>query len=289
MVQRKAVARISSAYAQWRLRRSLHAAAVEGRRARKRAPVEAALQRRKEIRYCADADAAARLIQTEWRARKMRLWCQSVDRASRRLQRYVRRRWLRHRLEREVPIEASRLQALRKRLACAPPPAPSKWPQQRGGIPSKAVGAQSDPQAWHAPKGTSALLACPPPRKNGPLRPRSSGSSYTPESSVVLPMGACLEYSERPSTSDCSWSSHASQRWGDRGLQHRGSAQFPGSCYRGPRSMASVPGCFPPAQVAMTKAFTPLGGTLPRLGGSELYAASPRAFLSPRRKHDTMR
>merc|ERR1719454_2166933 len=77
----------------------MHEAADEARRARRCAPVQAALQRRRDMQYCKDADAAARRIQAEWRARQMRLWCQRVDRSARRLQRWTRRRWLRHRLE----------------------------------------------------------------------------------------------------------------------------------------------------------------------------------------------
>eukprot|EP00927_Polykrikos_kofoidii_P015245 TRINITY_DN16766_c0_g1_i3.p1 TRINITY_DN16766_c0_g1~~TRINITY_DN16766_c0_g1_i3.p1 ORF type:complete len:729 (+),score=91.12 TRINITY_DN16766_c0_g1_i3:87-2273(+) len=118
--ERCAIFRIEAAYGRYRLRLSVREAALEARRARKRAPVEAVLQRRRDERYAQTALAAARRIQVEWRARRVRLWCQRIDRAARRLQSWCRRRWLRQRLLRE----SERLRAWKLRQVSLPPPPP---------------------------------------------------------------------------------------------------------------------------------------------------------------------
>lgn len=125
-----AVNRISQAYAKHRLRLCLAACASQARRARRREPVEAALRRRADLSYQASAGNAARRIQAEWRARRLRVWCQRVDRAARRLQGWCRQRWLRRKLfgtSGRLRIEARirrRKEAERRRVL--PPPPPSK-------------------------------------------------------------------------------------------------------------------------------------------------------------------
>mmetsp|Transcript_7827 Transcript_7827/g.13695 ORF Transcript_7827/g.13695 Transcript_7827/m.13695 type:complete len:1227 (-) Transcript_7827:32-3712(-) len=214
LAERKAVAHIEAAYSGWRLRRSIAAAALEGKRARKRAPVEEALRRRRATKYQADADAAARRIQSEWRSRRIRLWCQKIDRAARRLQNWCRTRWLRERLERQAVVEAKALEIRRRRIAQAPPLPPSQWQQMGMTLPSAPGSWQVEPRAIYLadtaqaanssesarstanygirPLGSSALQACPPPMKKPPLKPRGGGcmSSLIPPADCFAPAGA---------------------------------------------------------------------------------------------------
>lgn len=203
--ERQAVARIEQAYARWRLRRCLKAAALEAKRARRRAPVEAALRKRQEEEWTAKADIAIRRLQSEWRSRRMRHWCQRVDRASRRLQGWCRRRWLRQRLLREADLllddrDQQRARFLRK--ASTPPPAPSRWPQQPGtwrstpaeigtAESSMALAAQAAAAVAGGPTFSStapaalvpepALVAVPPPP--APRTPRGgAGQACAPPS-----------------------------------------------------------------------------------------------------------
>jgi len=185
LLERTAALRIATAYGRWRFRRSFAAAAEQWRREQKRAPVEAAMRRRVALQREADVEAAARKIQSEWRARRMRLWCQRVDRAARRLQLWCRRRWLRRRLL----VEAERLMLRRGRKVDRPPPPPSQWqnrPAAAGDAdtwtaqqpPSSPRAAQQPPSS---PRGASAALACPPPAKkpSGPSRAGWTGGSGT--------------------------------------------------------------------------------------------------------------
>lgn len=168
-----AARRIAGAYGRYRLRCSMRAAALEGRRARKRAPVEAALRRRAALQQEANVVAAARRIQSEWRARRVRLWCQRADRAAQRLQRWCRRRWLVERLLREAErlgCEASRSQARKNRQVDLPGPPPvSQLPKTRvpAAAPHDSAAGEGQPRTPRA----GALLACPPPLKK-PTQPK---------------------------------------------------------------------------------------------------------------------
>jgi hypothetical protein len=292
LMERKAVARITSAYSKWRLHRCVKAAAQEAQRARKRAPVEAALQRRRELQYDEESDAAARRIQLEWRSRRIRLWCQRADREARRLQRWTRRRWLRQRLERQVPIEQERLKALRRRLANAPPVPPSQRSQQSSVRPVTCVGVgQVDAQLLHAPKGSSAMLACPPPLKK-PSRPRSHSSC----AAVVEPSGGLSRLSAtHPAATD-------QDRPADPCPQRPGSEQYSNtqrsgsmhhaSSYRAGRGVTPGSGCVPPGLPAHMKkvSTSSFSNTLPRLGpgSQDVGIRTPRVMMSPRKKHDAM-
>lgn len=145
------------------------------RRAERRAPLEAAIQRHMDALHDADIEPAVRKLQVEWRKFRMRGIFHKMDLAARRLQRFFRRRWLRQRLEREVPLEQQRLENERRRIAMAPPPPPSRRPQNREPQPQAIDPYSRNPQAWHAPRGNSALLACPPPLKK-PHQPRSQSN-----------------------------------------------------------------------------------------------------------------
>lgn len=240
---------------------------------KRRAPVLAAMQRRRDMQHSVDAEAAVRRLQAEWRSRRMRLWCQRADRAARRLQRWLRRRWLRDRLERQVPIEAERLKALRKRLANAPPVPPSQWPQKRSAAPTGSPDGVSDAQSCHAPRGTSALLACPPPMKK-PCRPCSQGTSEP----------QCLQGSTTGHQS--SSAQNGSEAWATgrmgRNLSSSSHVHVVNRAYSKTAGYA-----YPPSKKAFKSS---LGGVLPKLGGSsnEVLAATPRVLPSPRRKHDAM-
>merc|ERR1719454_2530211 len=218
----------------------MHEAADEARRARRCAPVQAALQRRRDLQYCEDADAAARRIQAEWRTRQMRLWCQRADRSARRLQRWTRRRWLRQRLEREVPIERQRHEALKKRLANAPPMPPSQRPQKTSARTTAAAGGQAEEKPFYAPKGSSAsaMFACPPPtKKPGAIRQRSHSScaANVLEASGALPMSVRLPASQdRGQTTNTPRTAPAM----DSGA--RGTTQVARSSYRGARAVGAV-------------------------------------------------
>jgi len=187
MREREAVAQIAAAYGRWRLRRGLAAAAAEARRARKRAPVEAAMQRRAEQQKETTQIVAISRIQSEWRARRIRRWCKTVDRAAQRLQRWCRGRWLAQKLL----AEAFRLQARRLRQVTLPPPPPvlqvrSELAMGRMAPPSlpvaktQQVDEHEETQLVRTPR-QGASIACPPPQKK-PCEPRDVSSGRSTES-----------------------------------------------------------------------------------------------------------
>jgi len=180
--QVRAVGVISRAYGCFRWRRSLTSAAEAARRARRRAPVEAALRVRAARKEEADAEAAARHIQAEWRALIMRRWCRRIDRAARRLQGWTRRRWMR----RKLGAEAERLMVRRGRKVDKPPPPPSKWLHKA---------APEDTQAASRPSGEERpdesqdefpgrLLHLPVPPQPRPLSSPSISGVYNKASAA---------------------------------------------------------------------------------------------------------
>lgn len=186
----EAARRIAGAYGRWRLRRCIAEAVLQGRRARKRAPVDAALRRRAEAEQQVAAQAAARRLQSEWRARKLRRWCQRIDRAARRLQGWMRRRWHAQKIERY----AERLRVRATYKVDKPPLPPSQWPEQR--LPAEVAPAEVASAAPLVPAAPASLaacapcappspragasLACPPPRKKPP-KPGYSGPDWQPQ------------------------------------------------------------------------------------------------------------
>merc|ERR1719199_2282433 len=93
-------------------------------------------------------------------------------------------------------------------------------------------GDQSETPTCHAPRGSSALLACPPPTKK-PMRQRSHSScaAHVLEASEALPFGLTL-----PPSHECMWN--------DPNVYRSNSVQLPTSTYRGgARSHTSASGC----------------------------------------------
>merc|ERR1711977_429332 len=129
-----AVQRIEAAYGRYRLLRGFEAAASEARRVRKRLPFEKALRRRAAAKRDLNSHAAAKLIQSAWRAKKLRAWCRRIDRAARRLQGWLRRQLIAYRIEQE----ATRLRNRKLRRVVLPPPPPGSQPPPRDAERGKA-------------------------------------------------------------------------------------------------------------------------------------------------------
>jgi len=189
VVRYKAALRIAAAYSRWRLRRCLREAAREAKRERRRAPVAAAQRARADAAREVEMGIAARKLQTYWRARKITLWCQRIDKAARRLQRMVRRRNARF-----AAAKWRKMQILKRVGAADPPPIPpSQWlvpekpvekeepeePQQEGFVLGKR-----QPQAWETqPRDHLRSSMCPAPQLRGADRPRERGD----DTAALLP------------------------------------------------------------------------------------------------------
>jgi hypothetical protein len=185
----KAALRIAAAYSRWRLRRSIHEAAKEAKRWRRAAPVRAAEKARADAVREVEMTSAAKVLQSYWRARKITLWCQRIDKGARRLQ-----GWFRRRKARQEAAKWRKMQILKRKGAADPPPVPpSQWlvPEPEVKVEKEEPKAgfvlgKRAPQAWEVrPRDHLPSSMCPCPVIRPPDRPRSRGE----ETAILLPTG----------------------------------------------------------------------------------------------------
>lgn len=133
---------------------------------------------------------AAKAIQSYWRARRITLWCQRVDKGARRLQ-----GWFRRRKARQEAAKWRKIQILKRKGAADPPPVPpSQWlkPEPEVVVEKKEetkdgfVLGKRVPQPWEVrPRDQLPSSMCPCPVVRPPDRPRSRGE----DTAILLPAG----------------------------------------------------------------------------------------------------
>eukprot|EP00930_Biecheleria_cincta_P039346 TRINITY_DN27055_c0_g1_i1.p1 TRINITY_DN27055_c0_g1~~TRINITY_DN27055_c0_g1_i1.p1 ORF type:complete len:1683 (+),score=361.78 TRINITY_DN27055_c0_g1_i1:363-5051(+) len=263
----EAVERISRAYGCYRWRKSFVAAVQEARRARRRAPVEEALQRRAAQQSQQNRDAAVRRIQAEWRARRMRIWCRRIDRAARCIQGWMKRRWMCEKLE----AEAQRLINRRGQKVAKPPPPPSKWPHNPAAVFPSADKAKESSQF---PSGsTSPSAGSTSPRALFTVDEESAPSSPSSASGRLQLPAALKPASNRMGSGTYYTASAPPQR-----LPSPASAQAAG------RSLAYFSGTAPPGVSRHDKAWALRAAS--SVNKSKTMAAVPRLPSSLRRAVD---
>lgn len=196
VLRSKAALRIATAYGRWRLRRCIRELAKEAKRWRRAAPVRAAEKARADAVREVEMAQSAKIIQSYWRARKITLWCQRIDKGARRLQ-----AWFHRRKARQEAAKWRKLQIEKRKMGSADPPPipPSQWgkPEEVEKEVEKETPKEGfvlgnrQPQPWEVRQRDQIPGSmCPCPAMRPPDRPRSRGE----ETAALLPAG----YSELP-------------------------------------------------------------------------------------------